>query len=66
LARSVIVVEVTEAAGGTASAIRETRRQGKLLYTCFDPNLDGDDAEGLGAVPLVGEDDWKMVLRYMV
>lgn len=66
LARSVIVVEITSGTGGTASAIRETLKQGKSLFTCFNPNLDGAATNELGAVHLKDPDDWKMVIRYMV
>ncbi len=66
LAKSIIVVEITSGTGGTASAIKETIRQGKALFTCFNPNLEGSSTNSLGAVQLKAEDDWKMVLRYMV
>lgn len=66
LARSVIVVEITSGTGGTASAIKETLKQGKSLFTCFNPNLDGAATNELGAVHLKNPDDWKMVIRYMV
>lgn len=66
LARAVIVVEVTSDSGGTAAAIREAHKQGKTLYTCFDPNQEGIRTNKLGAIHLAAADDWKMVLRYMV
>jgi DNA processing protein len=66
LARSVIVVEVTSDSGGTAGAIREAHKQGKSLFTCFDPNQEGIRTNKLGAIHLAAVDDWKMVLRYMV
>ncbi|MFH2056194.1 MAG: DNA-processing protein DprA [bacterium] len=66
LARSVIVVEVTEGSGGTVAAISETQKQGKLLFSCFDINRKGAATNELGAVQLRAADDWKMVLRYMV
>lgn len=66
LARSVIVVEVSDDTGGTASAINETMRQGKTLFTCFNPNQKGAATNSIGAVQLAKEDDWKMVLQYMV
>ena len=66
LARSVIVVEVTAKSGGTAGAISETMRQGKALFTCFNPNRNGASTNSMGAVYLAHEDDWKMVLQYMV
>jgi DNA processing protein len=66
LARSVIVVEITADSGGTMGAITETLRQGKSLFTCFNPNRKGAATNDLGAVQLVREDDWKMVLQYMV
>lgn len=66
LARSIIVVEVTEGSGGTVSAISESQKQGKSLFTCFDINDQGAATNQLGAVRLQAEDDWKMVLKYMV
>ncbi len=66
LAKSTIVVEVTSGSGGTASAIQETVRQGKALFTCFNPNVGDSTTNSMGAVQLVKEDDWKMVLKYMV
>jgi len=66
LARSVIVVETTADSGGTAGAITETLRQGKSLFTCFNPNRNGATTNNMGAVELAKEDDWKMVLQYMV
>ncbi|TFH65342.1 MAG: DNA-processing protein DprA [Candidatus Zixiibacteriota bacterium] len=66
LARSVIVVETTADSGGTAGAITETLRQGKSLFTCFNPNRKGSATNDIGAVQLANEDDWKMVLQYMV
>jgi DNA processing protein len=66
LARSVIVVEVSEGTGGTVAAIAETRKQGKSLFACFDLNGNGATTNELGAVRLTAANDWKMVLRYMV
>ncbi len=66
LARSIIVVEITSGTGGTASAIKETLRQGKALFTCFNPNAEGASTNNLGAVYLKEAEDWKMVVRYMV
>jgi DNA processing protein len=66
LARSVIVVEVSSGSGGTADAIRQAVKQGKSLFTCFDPCGEGVRTNTMGAVFLRGEDDWKMVLRFMV
>jgi DNA processing protein len=66
LSRSVIVVETTADSGGTAGAITETLRQGKSLFTCFNPNRKGAATNDVGAVQLANEDDWKMVLQYMV
>jgi DNA processing protein len=66
LARSVIVVEVSAGSGGTAGAISETMRQGKALFTCFNPNRNGASTNSMGAVHLAKADDWKMVLQYMV
>lgn len=66
LARSVIVVEATSDSGGTADAINEAIKQGKSLFTCFDPNQNGARTNKLGAVHLIAPDDWKMVLRFMV
>ncbi len=66
LARSVIVVETTADSGGTAGAITETLRQGKSLFTCFNPNRKDAATNNVGAVQLAKEDDWKMVLQYMV
>jgi DNA processing protein len=66
LARSVIVVETTAASSDTAGAITEALRQGKSLFTCFNPNRKGAATNDVGAVQLAKEDDWKMVLQYMV
>ena len=66
MARSVIVVEITSGTGGTVAAMLETVQQSKALFTCFNPNLEGAASNKLGAVELKNEDDWKMVLRYMV
>jgi DNA processing protein len=66
LAKSVIVVETTDDSGGTAGAINETLRQSKALFTCFNPNRKGAATNDVGAVQLTKEDDWKMVLQYMV
>jgi DNA processing protein len=66
LARSVIVVETTADSGGTLRAIAETLSQGKSLFTCFNPNRKGAATNDVGAVQLAKEDDWKMVLQYMV
>ncbi len=66
LSKSVIVVEITSGAGGSASAMAETVKQSKALFTCFNPNLEGAASNSLGAVELKEKDDWKMVLRYMV
>lgn len=66
MSRSVIVVEVTPGTGGTVSAMTETVRQSKALFTCFNPNTEGAATNELGAVFLKDRDDWKMVLRYMV
>jgi DNA processing protein len=66
LARSIIVVEITSDVGGTSDAIREAGKQGKSLFTCFDPNSEGASTNKLGAIHLKAEDDWKMVLEYMV
>ena len=66
LAKSVIVVEVSADSGGTTGAITETLRQGKALFTCFNPNQKGAATNTMGAVQLAKEDDWKMVLQYMV
>lgn len=66
LAKSVIVVEVSADSGGTTGAITETLRQGKALFTCFNPNRKGAATNTMGAVQLANEDDWKMVLQYMV
>ena len=66
LARSVIVVEVSEGTGGTVAAIAEARKQGKSLFACFDLNGGSVAGNELGAVRLTSTDDWKMVLRYMV
>ncbi len=65
-ARSVIVVETTADSGGTVGAIEETLRQGKALFTCFNPNRNGAATNNAGAVHLAKADDWKMVLQYMV
>lgn len=65
LAKSTIVVEVTSGTGGTASAIKETIRQGKALFTCFNPNVGSAITNSMGAIQLKKEDDWKMVLKYM-
>jgi DNA processing protein len=66
LARSTIVVEVTSGSGGTASAIKETIRQGKALFTCFNPNVGTSLTNSMGAIQLANDDDWKMVIKYMV
>lgn len=66
LSRSVIVVEVSAGTGGTVAAISETQKQGKSLFTCFDLDTNGAATNELGAVRLRLEEDWKMVLRYMV
>lgn len=66
LAKSVIVVEISEGSGGTVGAITETRNQGKMLFTCFNPNRNGSSTNSMGAIHLAGEDDWKMVLQFMV
>ncbi|MGB5106391.1 MAG: DNA-processing protein DprA [Candidatus Zixiibacteriota bacterium] len=66
MSKSVIVVEITAGSGGTVTAMNETVEQSKALFTCFNPNLEGAASNELGAVELKNEDDWKMVLRYMV
>jgi hypothetical protein len=66
LARSVIVVETTADSGGTVRAIAETLSQGKSLFTCFNPNRKGAATNNVGAVQLANEEDWKMVLQYLV
>ncbi|MBK7092086.1 MAG: DNA-protecting protein DprA [bacterium] len=66
MSKSVIVVEITSGTGGTVSAMAETVGQGKSLFTCFNPNLEGAASNKVGAVELKNPDDWKMVLRYMV
>ncbi len=66
LAKSVIVVEVSSDTGGTVAAIAETVKQGKTLFTCFNPNTNGASTNSMGAVHLASADDWKMVLQYMV
>jgi DNA processing protein len=66
LAKSIIVVEVTQGSGGTTGAIAETLRQGKALYTCFNANRAGTSTNSMGAVHLKNKDDWQMVLKYLV
>jgi DNA processing protein len=66
LAKSVIVVEISEGSGGTVGAISETNSQSKMLFTCFNPNRAGSSTNSMGAIHLANADDWKMVLQFMV